>query len=324
MSDSSATIDLNLLGGMFANRVARASDLIGLGLCARSIYRRCAPGGPWQRLLPGVLLLANAPPTRAQMVRAALCYAEEDAVLTGSHALLLHGMRSVPAPGSVHVLVPHRRQLRGTPQVYVERTTNVPKPMLRQGFLVAPLERALVDALRHSSHAEPVRATIAEAVWRKGVPVAAIQAELATGNQRGTALTRRVLEEVAEGIRTSAEGLAGQLIRVAQIPQPQWNVNLENDEVFLGPVSGWWAEVGMALDIDQEADTPRRAPARAFARHAALLAAGVILVQVSTGQLKHAPREVIAELAYAHHLAGQRDRPAITANAQQPRRCGAR
>jgi hypothetical protein len=37
--------------------------LESVGVPRRSISRRCRPGGPWQRLLPGIVLLGNSEPT---------------------------------------------------------------------------------------------------------------------------------------------------------------------------------------------------------------------------------------------------------------------
>ena len=116
-SPSGTHIQLDKLNNLFPHHVARAEELIGLGLCGSSVYRRCQPGGPWQRVLPGVLLLGNSPPTPMQRVQAALRYAEPDGVLTGRHALVLHGMRSAPPMpyDAVHVLVPKGRSLQGYP-----------------------------------------------------------------------------------------------------------------------------------------------------------------------------------------------------------------
>jgi len=222
-SPSGTHIQLDKLNNLFPHHVARAEELIGLGLCGSSVYRRCQPGGPWQRVLPGVLVLGNSPPTLVQRMQAALRYAEPDGVLTGRHALLLHGMRSAPLmPDSpVHVLVPKGRSLQGYPEVRVERTTRMPKPLMRKGFLVAPLERALLDTARHFRVAEQVRRLITEAIWDHGLPPELIKAELTAGSGRGSALPRRVLAEVANGIRTDVEALAATLIGTARLPMGQ-------------------------------------------------------------------------------------------------------
>jgi hypothetical protein len=262
-------------------------------------------------------------------MQAALRYAEPDGVLTGRHALLLHGMRSAPPmPYSpVHVLVPKGRSLQGHPEVRVERTTRMPKPLMRRGFLIAPLERALLDTVRYFRLAEQVRSLVTEAIWEHGLSPDTIKAELVAGNGRGSALPRRVLAEVSSGIRTDVEALAASLIGTARLPRPKWNMQLDDAEnAYLGPVSAWWDDVAMALDIDM-AQHPLEQTAD---RHSALTAAGVVVVHTSPQRLRDYPGQFVQRLKQAHERAAKRDRPPVTANArhpvaaQQPRSCGAR
>jgi hypothetical protein len=328
-SPSGTHIQLDKLNNLFPHHVARAEELIELGLCGSSVYRRCQPGGPWQRVLPGVLVLGSSPPTLKQRMQAALRYAEPDGVLTGRHALLLHGMRSAPPmPYSpVHVLVPKGRSLQSYPDLRVERTTRMPKPVMRKGFLVAPLERALLDTVRHFRLAEQVRSLITEAIWEHNLPPEQIRAELIAGNGRGSALPRRVLAEVALGIRTDVEALAAALIGTARLPRPKWNMQLDDaHDAYLGPVSAWWDDVAMALDIDM-AEHPFE---RTTDRHSVLTAAGVVVVHTSPQRLRDFPGQFVQRLKQAHELASKRDRPQVIANrrhpvaAQHPRSCGAR
>ncbi|GAA3437313.1 hypothetical protein [Kutzneria kofuensis] len=322
-SPSGTHIQLDKLNGLFPHRVARAEDLVELGLCASSVYRRCRPGGPWQRVLPGVLVLGNSPPTPPQLVQAALRYAEPDGVLTGHHALLLHGMRSAPPLpyNAVHVLVPKGRSLKGTPEVLVERTTRMPKAVMRKGFLVAPLERALLDTVRGFGHVEQVRPLLTEAVWLRGLAPKLINAELDAGNGRGSALPRRVLAEVVNGIRTEAEALAATLVGTARLPKPKWNMQVDDAEnAYLGPVSAWWDDVALALDID----VAEQSFERTVDRHGALTAAGIVVVHTTPQRLRDAPKVFVEQLRRAHQWAAKRERPPVTATAQHPRSCGAR
>jgi hypothetical protein len=322
-SPSGTHIQLDKLSTLFPYRVARAEELVGLGISGSSVYRRCQPGGPWQRVLPGVLVLGNSPPSPMQLMQAALRYAEPDAVLTGRHALMLHGMTTAPPlpHGAVHILVPKERSLRGFPEVLVERTTRMPKPLMRKGLLIAPLERALLDTVRQCRNAEQVRPLLTEAVWKRGLAPTLISAELAAGNGRGSALPRRVLAEVVDGIRTEAEALAATLVATARLPRPQWNMQLDDaEDAYLGPVSAWWDDVGVALDIDM-AEHPRE---RTVDRHSALIAAGVIVVPTSPRRLRDQPIKFVQQLKRAHEWAAKRARPPVSATAQHPRSCGAR
>ena len=142
----------------------KAATLIELGVPSRTAYRRCAPGGPWQRLLPGVVLLGSLSPTRRQLVEAALLYAGPGAMLSGVEACRWHGLREVPDDSQVHVLVPHGRRANSSNFVVVERTRRMPEPVVRDGVPLAPLTRSVLDACRRFTSHSPARALITEAV----------------------------------------------------------------------------------------------------------------------------------------------------------------
>ena len=81
-------------------RVSRTAALEKLGVRRSTIQYRCRPGGPWQRILPGVVIAQSGAPSFHQHLAAALIYADPGAVLTGACVLRLRGLRSVPAgPG---------------------------------------------------------------------------------------------------------------------------------------------------------------------------------------------------------------------------------
>jgi hypothetical protein len=311
-------IPLDKLSGLFPHRVARAEQLAELGVTLSSAYRRCKSGGPWQRILPGVFLLGNSPPTPEQMVQAALRYAEPNALLTGRHALALHGIRIAPPPprSPVQILVSDRRSLKGTAEVRVERTSRMPKAMMRKGFLVAPPARALVDTVRGFGSPEQIRPLLTAAIWEHGLAPQLIRAELDAGNSRGSALPRRVLAEVVDGIRTDTEALVATLVAVARLPRPRWNMQVDAaDDAYLGPVSAWWDDVAMALDIDM-AEHPFE---RTVDRHGALTGAGVVVVHTRPERLKNSPHKFVQQLKQAYQWAADRDRPPVTATAQHPR-----
>ena len=63
-----------------------------------TVARRCQDGGPWRRLLPGIVLLGSGPATRQQEITAALMYGGPEALVTGLEACRRHGVRRGPAP----------------------------------------------------------------------------------------------------------------------------------------------------------------------------------------------------------------------------------
>jgi hypothetical protein len=137
----------------------------------------CRPGGPWQRLLPGVVLPRRDAPSRLDWQRAALLYAGPGSVLTGLDALAADGLGRPPGPADpVHVLVPHPRRRLGSPQALVERTHRM--PAARPGPVPrAPVARAAADRCRHAGPAES-RALIGELLRRGLCPITELETEL--------------------------------------------------------------------------------------------------------------------------------------------------
>ncbi|MFC3893401.1 hypothetical protein ACFOWZ_18150 [Lentzea rhizosphaerae] len=187
-------IDLEALGTLFVHRVAPVAALIHIGLSPSLIDQRSRPGGPWQRLFPGIFLLSRAGPSREQLVQAALFYAGERSMLTAFDALYLHGMRSVlPTADAIHVLAPRHSRAWGHATLRLERTDRLPKPAIRRGFHVAPLERAAIDAIRRTRSIADTKAILEEATHYVGVQ--ALRAELAMAPRKGTTLARKLLGE---------------------------------------------------------------------------------------------------------------------------------
>ena len=142
------------------------------GLTPRMIESRIRPGGPWQRLLPGVYLTQTGEPSGDQLLMAALRYAGDDSMVTGLAALRRHKIR-VPATQLVDVLVPHVRRRSSRGFVVLHRTIRVPPMYWADGPIrYAPPARAVADAAAGLSRLGDVRAVVAGAVqqgwcWRR-------------------------------------------------------------------------------------------------------------------------------------------------------------
>ena len=203
--------------------VVHTSALVALGVPRSTIASRCRPGGPWMWLMPSIVKLHNAPPTRADRTRAALLHAGDNALITGLDALALHGMIRMPPPsGPVHLLVPVTSRRTGHGMSLLERTGRMPAPVPGR-WPLAPPERAVLDACRRIRLRDQVRATIAEAVQSGRCRVDDLAAELAAGSGRGSALPRQVLAEISAGARSAAEAAVIELLRVARVPEPMRN-----------------------------------------------------------------------------------------------------
>jgi hypothetical protein len=312
MTGNRALVDIEALTQLFPHRVARAAELATLGVTSRTIHARC-DGGAWTRIAPGIVLMSNAPPTRTQLIAAALRHAGSGACVTGWDALERHGMPIPPGPHDVHVLVPHHRHLRSTARIHVEHTIRMPNPLLCRGFPIAPLSRATIDTARRLRSADTARALIGQIVQHGRASPAQLRLELEAGSSRGAALPRRVLKETSDRIRSIAEAWARKLVQRAGLPPPQWNRPVRApDGELLGIVDAWWDDVGLAWEVDsyQFLLSPTDY-AETLRRGSKLTAAGIIVLHTLPARLREEPTVVLDELRRAHQHASKRPRPPV-------------
>lgn len=111
---------------------------------------------------------------------------------------------------------------------------------------------------------------------------------------RGSAMFRSVLAEVADGIRSTAEGDLRDLIRVARLPMPLFNASLYVSDDFIARPDAWWPDAGVSADADSR--EWHLSPAdwdRTRKRHDLLCAAGVYPLHFSPRQIRREPVEVV-------------------------------
>lgn len=296
--------------------VMRRRDLLAAGLTGPTVSRRCRPDGPWRRLLPGIVLLAPTAPTAQQVVLAALLYAGGGSVLTGVEALSRLGLNDLPDIHDVHVLVPHGRRRQSRGRLVIERTTRLPEPILTDGGVpVAPVARAVLDAARRLSGADDACQLIASAVQRRLCSVTDLEKELCAGSQRGSALPRRELLTIADGVRSVAEKRARRLVRRSGLPPMMWNPTiLDSTGRFLACPDGWFDDVALAWEIDSMAHHLMPAAyASTLDRRAHMVAAGIIVAETRPTRLERYPRQSIADLVASYQQAALRPRPDVRA-----------
>jgi very-short-patch-repair endonuclease len=280
--------------------VLSRAQVFGLGLTAHGLQHRLRPGGPWQRLLPGVYLTATGQPTREQRLIAAMLYAGPDSVITGPAALRNHGIRG-PETEIVDMLVPAGRQRASRGFVAIHRTWRIPRKWAADGPLrFAVPARAVADAVRDLDSLADARATVGSAVQKSRCTIEQLTDELTSGPIRGSARLRAVLAEVADGVRSAAEGDFRALVRRSALPLPMFNARLLVDGVLLAVVDAWWPEASVAVEIDSREwhllpahweDTMRR--------HDRLIAAGISVIHVSPRQIRTEPDVIVGYIADA-------------------------
>ncbi|MEU6948270.1 hypothetical protein ABZ957_24045 [Streptomyces sp. NPDC046316] len=241
-------------------RVASTAQLREQGLSGADIAAHCRPGGEWQQILPGVFLLRPGQPTSEDRLRAALLYTSPhgaEAMITGLAALALHRFSSAPpltAVDRIDVLVPRTRRLRSTGWVRVVRAPESPEPLDVAGVPVAPVARALADAVSGLTDAGVVRRLLTEAVRGGHCEPGVVVREL----NRARLLSRpHVVDAVdsllAEG-RSIAEERLYEMVREFALPDPLWNVDLRlPGGPHLGGLDAYWPEHAVAVELDTRA-----------------------------------------------------------------------
>lgn len=287
---------------------------LGCGVTPAMLRHRTRPGGPWQRLLPGVYLTVTGTPTPAQREVAALVYAGRDSVITGLAALRRHGLR-VPDRPAITVLVPAGRTRRSQAFVAVSPTTRLPAYACADGPVrFAMAGRAVADAARELGSFREVRAVVASAVQQGRCRIDWISEELANGPVRGSAWLRRALADVSDGIRSAAEGDLRDLIIGARLPMPMFNASLYAGPAFVATADAWWPEAGVVAEVDsREWHLSPDDWERTLRRHAAISAHGIIVLHFTPRQIRKEPAKVAADIRAA--LAAGRGRGALAIRA---------
>lgn len=296
-------------------RVMTTEDLRVHGVTPAEAEARCRPGGGWRTLLPGVHLLHSGEPTSEDRLRAALLYATGPArehaaaprpMITGLAALAVYGFSSVPtlrALDSVDVLVDGAPAVRSTPGARVVRCPRPPEPVLLAGLPLAPVARALADAVGQLADRAEVRRLLVEAVRGAHCDERELMRELAA--VRALALPR-VAEAadafLAEG-QALAEGRLYALVREEGLPDPCWNVELRlPGGALLGGVDAYWPDHAVAVEV--ESGLPREVAGpvvrvEPLGKRELLERLGVMLLRVAPKELREQGEHRVAAVRAA-------------------------
>jgi very-short-patch-repair endonuclease len=292
------------------HQVVTREQSLACGLSNGAIRHRTRPEGPWRILLPGVYLVNAMSPSVSQREVAALLYAGEGSMITGPAALWRHGIHH-PISDTVDVLVPAPRKIQSTGFARVSRTTRLPgRPWTSDGIRYVPPPRAVADAALVLTALDEVRAVVADAVQRNKCTVKQLTAELGAGPVRGSARLRRVLAEVAEGVRSSAESDLRSLLSASRLPVPYYNASLYVGESFLARPDAWWPDEGVAVEVDsREWHLSPKDWERTMRRHSEMSARGIIVLHFTPRQIRRERDRVLA--AITHALDSAAGRPAL-------------
>ena len=290
--------------------VIARDQALAVGVTDNALRHRLRPGGPWRGLLPGVYMAATGAPTTLQQEMAALLYAGPGSVITGPAALRNHHIRC-ELTDIVDVLVPATRQRRDTKFVQLHRTSRMPARIWQAGPVrYVPPARAVADAVRALTSLRDVRAVVADAVQRDKCAIRSLVTELAEGPAKGSALFREALADVADGIRSAAEGDLRDLLATSGLPMPLFNPSLYDDRTFIARPDAWWPRLGIAVEVDsREWHMSPEDHARTLARGRRMARYQIVVLRFTPRQIRSQPAEVRNDIKAA--LDGAHGRPLL-------------
>ncbi|MEU8761010.1 hypothetical protein [Streptomyces sp. NPDC048659] len=192
-----------------------------------------------------------------ERLREALDLAGAGSMLTGIAALALHGFTATPPAGMINrvdVLVPRTRRLRSTGRVRVVRAAEPPLPRELGGLPVAPVPRALADAVGTLADPAVVRRLLTEAVSGGHCEPAAVVREL----NRARLLNRPHVVDAVDALLAEGRSLAEErlytMVREYGLPDPVWNVDLRlPGGPHLGGLDAYWPDQAVAVELDTRA-----------------------------------------------------------------------
>ena len=284
---------------------------LAAGVTDNALRHRLRPGGPWRGLLPGVYMAATGAPTTLQQEMAALLYGGPGSVITGPAALRSHHIRT-ELTEIVDVLVPSARQRRDTRFVRLHRTKRMPGRIWEAGPVqyVMPA-RAVADAVRAMTSLRDVRAVVADAVQRDKCAIKTLAAELSQGPNKGSMLFREALADMADGIRSAAEGDLRDLLARSGLPMPLFNPSLHDQHgKFIARPDAWWPTLGIAVEVDsREWHTSPEDHAKTLARGRRMARYQIVVLRFTPRQIRTQKADVITDIKAA--LEGAKTRPPL-------------
>jgi hypothetical protein len=297
-----AQFDRALLATTLRNQhdVISREQALACGLTPSALRYRLRPEGPWRIVLPGIYVVGGGALTSTQRNVAAFLHAGQQFAISGSAAVAWHGIPCA-AGEVVDVLVPLACRRTSMGFVRLHRTARVPRTGFSDGAVrYAAPDRAVADAVRQLTKMSDVRAMVAACVQRNKVAIWQLKEELRAGPTPGSARLCQALAEVADGVRSIAEGDLRALIKKARLPDPLYNPRLYVGSQYLASPDAWWPDAGVAVEVDSKAYHLSPAAWEAtMARQARMVAEGILVVAVSPQRVRTEGWKVAREIQSA-------------------------
>lgn len=197
----------------------------------------------WSLLAPGVYLSRSGPPTSRQLGYAALLHAGPGCAITGVVGCLLLRVAGLTSAARVTVLVPHDSKVVSTSRIKVQRcrgpveATQLPQGRELLAVPVAALDVCVADAIRSCGEVGDARRTATLCLRDRRLDWALVERQ-AHRRGPGAGHLKQVVRDVADGVRSPAEGFLNDVVlplaRRRLFPPYLLNPDVHLDGVLLG------------------------------------------------------------------------------------------
>ncbi|HEX3003270.1 MAG TPA: hypothetical protein VHO27_03595 [Angustibacter sp.] len=304
------------IAALFARQhgLATRAQLYELGLTRAALRWRL--GRSWRAVAGPVVSSSPQRLSPRQRVVAAQLLAGRYGVVSGDHAVLLHGLAAGRGHRPVQVLVPMNQGSRSVAFVRITRTRRPVERPHHDGLLrLAPLPRAVVDTARWASTLDHARSVVIEAVQTGRADLDDLQHELDAGPRRGSALARRAIADARAGAWSAPEAaMLESLATSAVLPPVVANPVLTVAGRRLLSPDGWIDDVALALMVHSRRHHERGADWEATVEDdGELTAHGVTVLAFTPRSIAVQPERVLhrVERTYLELKRSGRRRPAV-------------
>jgi very-short-patch-repair endonuclease len=155
---------------------------------------------------------------------------------------------------------------------------------------------------------------VAGGVQRRKLTVADLAAELDAGPTRGSGQLRAALAEVADGVRSAAEGDLHALVKRERLPEPMYNARLFVGNQLLAIPDAWWPQAGLAVEVDsREWHLSPSDWERTLARGARMTEHGILVMRFTPRQIRTTGHEVASKIRSVLNSPNARSLPQVMA-----------
>lgn len=273
---------------VFTIEQAHACD-VAPGQVATRVRRR-----QWQRVYPRVYAATAGPLLIPARLTAALFYAGADALVGHATAAALWGL-PVPTSETVHLVIPHGRQVARQPGLEIHRAVDLPAEHRRrlQGLPVTSIDRTVADCLLSVRDRVAARALLAAAVQAGRTSPERLAAATSISGAIRRAWVRQLLDNVAGGSQSELELRFLELCRRFGLPTPDRQVRVGRYRVD--------AAIGDLL-IELDSRSFHLDPAsweRDLDRQNALIRRGRVVLRFTWRMITEHPERVAAQIRAA-------------------------